>query len=139
MNAKAENMAATGPSTSNTRMPTILVVEDDADTQQLLIDLLTAEGYHVVTAASGEEALAMMEATAVDGVTLDLRLPDMDGYTVCRHIRRSQEGDVPILVISANRTPQHQAMACVAGATDYLAKPFSPNALLSRLATLLRD
>ncbi|HSH78211.1 MAG TPA: response regulator transcription factor [Herpetosiphonaceae bacterium] len=132
-------MAAAGQPISNKRVPTILVVEDDTDTQQFLIDLLTAEGYHVLTAASGEEALAMMEATAVDGVTLDLHLPDMDGYTVCRHIRRSQEGDVPILVVSANRTSQHQAMACVAGATDYLAKPFPPNALLSRLAMLLRE
>ncbi len=81
----------------------------------------------------------MITATAVDGVTLDLRLPDMDGYTVCRHIRRSTEGEVPILVVSANRAPQDQAMACVAGAADYLAKPFPPKALLSRLSTLLRD
>lgn len=137
MNIQEENMAAAD--LSKKHVPTILVVEDDADTQQFLIDLLTAEGYHVLTAASGEEALAMMEATAVDGVTLDLRLPDMDGYTVCRHIRRSQEGEVPILVVSANRAPQDQAMACVAGATAYLTKPFPPNALLSRLSMLLRD
>ena len=116
---------------------TILVVEDDADTRQFLIDLLTFEGYRVLDAESGGVALTCVAEEQVDGVVLDLRLPDIDGYTVCRRIRASEQGDLPVLVVSAEREVASKVRAREAGATDYLVKPFLPDALLGRLRALL--
>lgn len=118
--------------------PTILVVEDDPDTREFFIDLLAFAGYRVLPAASGREGLARIAEMPVDAVLLDVRLPDIDGYTICRRIRDSNQGSVPILIVTANRNPDHEAMAREAGATGFLTKPFLPDALTDRLSALVR-
>ena len=125
-------------STNGSTSSTILVVEDDPDTRQMLAELLGFEGYSVVEAETGADALRKIVQQRVDAVLLDLRLPDIDGYTVCQRIRAGDQQSVPILIVSAEREPTSMAKARAAGADDYLAKPFAPDVLFDRLRTLLQ-
>ena len=117
--------------------PTVLVVEDDRDTRDFFVDLLTYEGFRVLTAATGRAGLDHLAGQHVDVVVLDLRLPDMDGYTVCRAIRASDQSAAPIIVVSANRAADSEEKARVAGATEYLAKPFELRMLTELLRSLV--
>jgi DNA-binding response OmpR family regulator len=115
----------------------ILVVEDDFDTREFLVVLLGFAGYYVLGAASGAAAISVVEEQSVHGVVLDLRLPDMDGLTVCRHLRAHGHADLPIILATADRTPELERRAAEAGITTVLAKPFAPEALLDRLKMVL--
>ena len=117
--------------------PTILVVEDDAATSEFLVDLLDMEGYATRIAASGKDALAQLAKQSVNAVLLDRRLPDMDGLAVCREIRASIHGTVPIMLLTADYSAELEAAARDAGITDYLPKPFPPDLLLRRFAVLV--
>ena len=116
---------------------TILVVEDDDDTREFLVLLVSTAGYNVLEAASGGAALATVGAQPVHGILLDLRLPDLDGFTVCRHLRAQGYSQLPILLVTADLTPEIERQAAEAGASGLLAKPFAPEALLDRLHNLL--
>jgi DNA-binding response OmpR family regulator/anti-sigma regulatory factor (Ser/Thr protein kinase) len=116
----------------------ILVVDDDDDTREMLRELLHSSGYDTLFAPSGEEAVALIEHESVDSVLLDLRLPGIDGYEVCRRLRNNMPGDVPILMMTANWEAKGVVHGLRIGADDYLAKPFVPDELLSRLDALLR-
>jgi len=120
------------------RTASILVVEDDADVRALQQDLLTDAGYHVYVATNGQEALALLEHNDVDLIVLDIRLPDIDGITVCEQIRIGRHVATPILMVSANRAHESIALALAAGADAYLTKPFAPDALFEQLNLLLR-
>lgn len=127
-------MPADGPPPTS---PTILVVEDDPDTREFIVMLLSFAGYHTLEAASGGRALTTIAEQTVQVIVLDFRLPDMDGLTVCRHLRANGYSDVPIILVTADRALDLELRAKEAGVTTLLAKPFQPEALLDRLAGLL--
>ncbi len=114
----------------------ILVVEDDLDTREFYEYLLTAEDYRVLSASTGQEALAHVAAQSVQGVVLDRRLPDVDGVNLCRLLRQRVEPHVPIIFVTADREPTLEAAARAAGITDFLLKPFHPVDLLDRVRRL---
>ena len=117
-------------------MPTILVVEDEEHLRATLAYNLRKAGYVVETAATGTAALAVFQAHPPDLVLLDVMLPELDGFAVCRHIR--QDSGVPILMLTA-RTDEVDAVAGLElGADDYIAKPFRLRELLARVAAALR-
>ena len=117
---------------------TILVVEDDADTREFFVLLIGMAGYHVLEAASGTAALQTAAVHAVQGIILDLRLPDMDGLAVCRSLRANEYPDVPIILATADRTPDVTRRALEAGVTTMLEKPFAPEDLIERLRSVLQ-
>jgi two-component system response regulator MprA len=114
----------------------VLVVEDDADIAGVLRRSLGMEGYEVRIAGDGVDALAQASLFSPDAVVLDLGLPRLDGVEVCRRLR--DEGDVPILVLTARDALEARVEGLDSGADDYLVKPFEREELLARLRALLR-
>jgi class 3 adenylate cyclase len=116
----------------------VLAVDDLEQNLRLLDAVLSPRGYSVVTAASGEEALAMIEAHAVDLVLLDIMMPGMDGYEVCRRIRAVPRwAFLPVVMITASGD-QEKRHALEAGADDFVSKPFDQAELVARVASLVR-
>ncbi|PPK92922.1 DNA-binding response OmpR family regulator [Kineococcus xinjiangensis] len=114
----------------------VLVVEDDARIRRVVQLTLAGEGFEVVEAGSGEEALDALRHHQPDVVLLDLVLPGIDGFEVCRRIRRGS--DVPIIMVTA-RADSHDVVAGLeAGADDYVSKPFVPKELSARVRAALR-
>jgi two-component system KDP operon response regulator KdpE len=116
--------------------PHILVIDDEHQILRALRTILTARQFRVTTASSGEEGLALAAAAQPDAIILDLSLPDMDGVTVCEHLRKWAH--TPIIVLSVRDSEQDKVRALDAGADDYLTKPFGINELLARLRVALR-
>ncbi len=117
-------------------MKTILVVDDERNIVELVRLYLEKEGFAVVAAGDGEQALTQYERTAPDLVVLDLMLPRMDGFEVCRELRR--RGDVPILMLTARSEDVDAIVGLELGADDYVTKPFNPRALVARVKAILR-
>jgi len=118
------------------RSPRVLVVEDDEEIAQVLLRSLRLEGYEARASADGRAALQEAEAFSPDLVVLDLGLPEIDGIDVARSLR--QDGDVPILILTARDALDSRVEGLDAGADDYLVKPFERQELLARLRALLR-
>ncbi|OGN94643.1 MAG: DNA-binding response regulator [Chloroflexi bacterium RBG_13_50_10] len=114
----------------------VLVVDDDTKTVELVRLYLDREGYQVLTAYDGVEALRLAREGYPDLVVLDLMLPDIDGLEVCRTLRR--ESDVPIIMLTARTTDQDKLTGLDLGADDYVSKPFSPKELAARVRAVLR-
>jgi len=114
----------------------VMVVDDDAKTVELVKLYLDRDGYDVLTAYNGLEALRMARDSCPDLIVLDLMLPDVDGFEVCRVLRR--ESDVPIIMLTARTTDQDKLAGLDLGADDYVTKPFSPKELLARVRAVLR-
>ncbi|MGH3006743.1 MAG: response regulator [Gaiellaceae bacterium] len=116
---------------------TILLVDDEESIQKLLTYPLEREGYHVVQARDGEEALARFIEAPVDLVVLDLMLPKLGGLEVCRRMRKI-EGTVPIIMLTARGDEVDKVVGLELGADDYITKPFSIREFMSRVRALLR-
>jgi DNA-binding response OmpR family regulator len=115
---------------------TILVVDDEPTLRETLADGLAAEGFRVVVAADGREALTRFRAERPDLVVLDLMLPELSGVEVCRIIRA--ESPVPILMLTAKDSELDKVVGLELGADDYVTKPFSLRELIARIRALLR-
>ena len=121
----------------NTPMARILVADDEADMVLGLRDNLEFEGYEVVVAEDGEAALAAVREHSPDLILLDVMMPKMDGFEVCRHVRQAGH-TVPILMLTAKGQEIDIVRGLEAGADDYVTKPFSIRELLARIKAALR-
>ena len=115
---------------------TILVVDDEPTLRETLVDALEADGFRVVAAADGREALATFRAERPDLVLLDLMLPELSGIEVCRIIRA--ESGVPIVMLTAKDSELDKVVGLELGADDYVTKPFSLRELSARIRALFR-
>jgi two-component system, OmpR family, alkaline phosphatase synthesis response regulator PhoP len=117
----------------------ILVVEDEADIRRLVRYNLEQEGYTLLEAADGEEALALARKQRPHLVVLDLMLPGMNGLEVCRVLRAEERtAKLPVLMLTARATEVDKVLGLEIGADDYVTKPFSPREVVARVKALLR-
>jgi len=117
-------------------MPKVLIVDDEPNIIELAKLYLEREGYQVESAASGHEALAKQSTSKPDLIILDLMLPDIDGFEICRQIRT--RSDVPILMLTARKEDVDKIVGLELGADDYFTKPFNPRELVARVKAILR-
>jgi DNA-binding response OmpR family regulator len=116
---------------------TLLVAEDDPLTRRALADILTAEGWTVVTAADGSKAWTLFEAGGIDLVCLDIMMPGRSGYDLCRKIRE-KNASVPLLFISAKAEEIDKVLGLELGADDFIVKPFGAREVVARIRAVLR-
>jgi two-component system, OmpR family, alkaline phosphatase synthesis response regulator PhoP len=114
----------------------LVLVDDDANLRHTLGYTLRQEGFEVFAAEDGERGVEAFRQHRPDVVVLDLMLPSIDGFEVCRRIRR--ESDVPIIMLTARDTEVDKVVGLELGADDYLVKPFSPRELVARVRALMR-
>jgi len=118
---------------------TILVADDRPDNVELVRDLLTMEGYHIMSAYNGQEALEKIREHLPDLILLDLDMPIMNGYQVCERLKADpQTADIPVLMLTAWAAPDQRVKGLQLGAEDYLAKPFDYRELIARVRTRVR-
>lgn len=117
-------------------MEKILIADDEQLMRQLVIDFLKPEGYEILEASDGKEALEIYDKEHPDLILLDVMMPGYDGWTVCREIRR--ESTVPIMMLTAKGEEIDQLFAYNLGADEYITKPFSPKILVAKIKALLR-
>ncbi|OMF39032.1 DNA-binding response regulator [Paenibacillus sp. BGI2013] len=117
-------------------MNTVLVVDDEPDIRDVIHVYLRNEGYHVIEAANGEEALNIIKTTSVQLVILDVMMPIMDGIKACFKIR--EVSSTPIIMLSAKEEDIDKITGLTTGADDYMVKPFNPLELLARVKAQLR-
>ena len=117
----------------------VLVVDDDEGFRSFVVGTLRTAGFEPIEAATGPEALACADLEAVDVVLLDVLLPGISGYEVCRRLRDRFGESLPILFISGTRTePLDRVAGLLVGSDDYLVKPFAPDEFIARICALLR-
>ena len=114
----------------------ILVVDDNAQIVDILSQYIKKEGWPMLAAKTGEEALALFDAAEPSLILLDIMLPGLDGLEVCRRIRRVSS--VPILMITAKDEDADRILGLDIGADDYIVKPFSPGEVMARIRAVLR-
>jgi DNA-binding response OmpR family regulator len=121
-------------------MHKILVIDDQPDSIHIMRERLKHEGYSVFTAASGKEGLEIAVQVKPDAILLDIMMPDIDGYAVCRQLRSDPEtAIIPILFVSARIQPEDVQEGFQAGAADYIKKPIEFMELFERIASLIRQ
>ena len=125
-----------GTDENNNKM-TILVIEDDPVITEFLCTGLKYEGYEVTPKTAGKAGLDALQQTTFDLIILDVMLPDIDGFEVCRHIR-DRGSDIPILMLTVKKEISDRVKGLDSGADDYLTKPFCFDELLARIRALLR-
>jgi putative two-component system response regulator len=119
--------------------PTVLVVEDDHVNRKLLLRMLHAQGYDTKTAEDGESALAAIAAAPPDLVLLDVGLPGIDGFEVCRRIKHASPTRlIPVVLVTGMGAREHRIAGIHAGADDFVTKPFDREELQARMASLIR-
>jgi DNA-binding response OmpR family regulator len=114
----------------------ILVVDDDIQYLLMMQEILNMYNFEVITACNGQEALKAFKDHSLFLVLLDIMLPDIDGYTLCKNIRSFS--NVPIIMVSGKDTMKDEISGLAAGADDYIAKPFLPDKLIAHIRTVLR-
>jgi two-component system alkaline phosphatase synthesis response regulator PhoP len=117
-------------------MTTLLVVDDEPNIVELAKLYLEQEGYRVEGAGNGADALSKMNSLKPSLIVLDLMLPDIDGFEVCREIRK--KSDIPILMLTARKEDVDKIVGLELGADDYITKPFNPRELVARVKAILR-
>ena len=116
----------------------ILVVDDQEDNRRILRDLLTASGFEVIEAKTGEESVALAEAETPSLILMDIQLPGIDGYEATRQIKAKPAlSATPLIVVTSYALSGDEAKAFAAGADAYVSKPFSPRALLAKVREFL--
>ena len=113
------------------RETNILVVDDEKEIADLLEIYLISDGFHVKKAYSAMEGLKMLQEQPIDLVLLDVMMPDMDGITMCRRIRETN--NIPIIMVSAKTQELDKIVGLTNGADDYVSKPFNPLELMARV------
>ncbi|CAG7619198.1 Heme response regulator HssR [Paenibacillus solanacearum] len=117
-------------------MTTILITDDDPHIRELVCHFLTREGYQVLEAADGAEALKRLDSEKADLAVIDVMMPNMDGWQLCRELR--EHYDVPVLMLTAKSETRDKVKGFDLGAEDYLVKPFDPLELIVRVRALLK-
>jgi DNA-binding response OmpR family regulator len=117
-------------------MTKILVVDDDAHLRELVKVFLQGEGFSVLEAADGVEALRILESVKVDMTILDIMMPNMDGWELCRQLREAY--DIPLLMLTAKGETNDKIQGFQLGTDDYLVKPFEPLEMVMRVKALLK-
>jgi two-component system OmpR family response regulator len=123
--------------TDNDRIPQVLVVDDEPNIRELVQVALKFHGCAVRTAATGKAALRLAEAAPTDLIVLDVMLPDLDGFEVCRRLRAAGN-EVPVIFLTARDTSSDTVTGLALGGDDYVTKPFSVEALVARVRAVLR-
>jgi len=123
--------------TDNDQIPQVLVVDDEPNIRELVQVALKFHGCSVTTAATGKEALRRAGAGQPDLIVLDVMLPDLDGFEVCRRLRAAGN-DVPVIFLTARDTSSDTVTGLALGGDDYVTKPFSVEALVARVRAVLR-
>jgi two-component system, OmpR family, response regulator len=123
--------------TDSDRIPRVLVVDDELNIRELVQVALKFHGCSVTTAACGRDALRQAEADQPDLIVLDVMLPDMDGFEVCRRLRAAGN-EVPVIFLTARDTSSDTVTGLAIGGDDYVTKPFSVEALVARVRAVLR-
>jgi two-component system OmpR family response regulator len=118
-------------------IPKVLVVDDEPNIRELVQVALKFHGCAVTTSATGMDALHLAEADSPDLIVLDVMLPDIDGFEVCRRLRASAN-DVPVIFLTAKDTTSDTVTGLTLGGDDYITKPFSVEALVARVRAVLR-
>ncbi|GAA3347022.1 response regulator transcription factor [Lysinibacillus sp. FSL M8-0216] len=118
-------------------MTTILVADDDANIRELVCLFLRKEGFATVEAEDGKAALSIYHSTPVDLVVLDIMMPTMDGWTLCKELRRAN-AEIPLLMLTARGETWEKVKGFELGTDDYLTKPFDPLELTVRVKALLK-
>lgn len=117
-------------------MEKILIVEDDLQIQTLIRDYVNASGYVAITASDGEEAMAKFESEKPNLALLDIILPKIDGFELCRKFRN--ESNIPIIMLSSKKEDTDKVLALGLGVDDYIEKPFSPRVLVAKIQSQFR-
>jgi DNA-binding response OmpR family regulator len=117
---------------------TVLVVDDERDTNDILASLVVARGFEPIQVFSGNEALALIAEQAPDLILLDVMLPDMDGFELCDRLKRARETNlIPIVMVTALQDERHRAAGVRVGANGYIIKPFTPQQLYEMIDSAL--
>lgn len=114
----------------------VMLVEDDILIREFVSDYFKQENWDVYEAENGKQAVDLFEQLSIDLVILDIMMPEMDGWSVCRRLRR--QSNVPIIIITARADDDDQIMGFELGADEYVTKPFSPKVLIARANTLMK-
>ena len=114
----------------------ILIAEDEAKLREVLCDYFRSKGEHPIEAADGAQALELAQTRQVDAVLLDIMMPELDGFAVCRALRRSE--DVPIIFLTALSDEEDKLYGYELGADDYVTKPFTMSVLYAKTMALIR-
>lgn len=117
----------------------ILIVEDDRDIAEMVEYNLIEEGYETISAFNGEDGVRLAKKERPDLIILDIMLPIIDGFEVCRILKKEQiTSDIPVVILSAKSQETDKVVGLELGADDYITKPFSPRELIARIRAILR-
>ena len=117
----------------------ILIVEDDRDIAEMVEYNLKEEGYETLSAFNGEDGVRLAKKESPDLIILDIMLPIIDGFEVCRILKKEQKtADIPVVILSAKSMETDKVVGLELGADDYITKPFSPRELIARIRAILR-
>jgi DNA-binding response OmpR family regulator len=127
------------PSTTGSRVARVLVVEDEADVAEMIRYNLVKEGYEVRVAATGTEALRQAKETRFDVILLDIMVPQLNGWEICRRLKLDRETQaIPVIMVTGRVEEGDKVLGFEMGADDYVTKPFSPRELVARVRAVSR-